>query len=139
MSNVSPDQSNGCRGPELRREVLRPLVLHDARGIGRNAVEPAVAAVDVDFVERSVAEPVGVHGIGQEDAPDPVCILVEPQFGALPAVEIAEKADVVGPGEPFAEPPPLEHGVVLPAEIAVSVGIVGQRAAARRISPSRRS
>lgn len=62
----------GTRNPELRREVLRPLVLHYARGVGRNPVEPTVAAVDVDLVERSVPEPVAVHGLGQEDAPHPL-------------------------------------------------------------------
>ena len=117
----------GTRNPELRREILRPLVLHDARGVGRYAVEPAVAAVDVNFIERPVLETVAVHGVGQEDAPDSLRILVEPQFGALPVVEIAEEIDVVGAGQPFAEPPAFERCVVLPAEIPVAVGVVDER------------
>ena len=116
----------GTRNPELRREVLRPLVLHYARGVGRNPVEPAVAAVDVDLVERSVPEPVAVHGLGQEDAPHPLSVFVQTQFGALPAVEVAEQVDVAGAGQPFAEPPPFERGVVLPAEIPVAVGVVDE-------------
>jgi len=114
----------GVGVPELRRVVLRLVVLHHARGVGRDAVQPAVVAVDVDFVERAVRQPVAVHGRRQEDTPDAGRILAQPQLGALPVVEVAEEVDVVGAGQPFAEPPPVEVVVPLPAEIAVSVGIV---------------
>ena len=62
------------------RETSKPrnrlVVLHDAPGVGRDAVQPAVVAVDVDLVERSVPEPVAVHGLGQEDAPHPLLSLI---------------------------------------------------------------
>ena len=91
--------------------VVRPVegTRNPERGVGRNPVEPAVAAVDVDLVERSVPEPVAVHGLGQEDAPHPLSVFVQTQFGALPAVEVAEQVNVAGAGQPFAEPPPFER------------------------------
>ena len=112
------------RDPELGREILAPFVLHDPCGIGRYAVEPAVGAVNMDLVERTVREPVAVHGVGQKDAPYARSILVEPQFGSLPVVEVPEEIDVAGAGQPFAEPPPFERCIVLPAEIAVAVGVI---------------
>ena len=115
------------RPQELRREILRPLVLHHACGVGRDAVVPAVRAVHVDLVERSVHEAVGEHGVGKEGAPDPVAVAVEAQTGALPAVEVAEQVYVLRSGQPLAEPPAVEVFVALPAVVAVAVGVVGER------------
>ena len=83
--------------PELGREVFGRLVLHHARGIGRDAVEPAVRAVDVQLVERAVGEPLAVHGVGEKGAPHPFGIFVQPQLSALPSVEIPEQIDVLRP------------------------------------------
>ena len=118
------------RGPELGRVVLRRVVLHHARGIGRDAVHPAVVAVDVDLVERAVGEAVAVHRRGEEGAPDARRIAVHADLGALPVVEVAEDIDVVRPGEPFAEPPAVERLVPLPAEVAVTVGVIDERSGA---------
>ncbi len=117
----------GLRNPELGRVVLRLVVLHHARGVGRNAVVPAVVAVHVDLVERAVREAIGVHGVGQEDRPHAAFVLVEPQLGALPAVEVAEQIDVLRGGQPLAEPPAAQILVPLPAVVAVAVGVVDQR------------
>ena len=46
--------------PELRCVGGGLDVQHGAPGVGRDAVQPAVVAVDVDLVERSVPEPVAV-------------------------------------------------------------------------------
>ena len=113
--------------PELRRVVFGLVVLHDAPGVGRNAVQPAVVAVDVDLVERAVPQPVAVHRRGEKGAPDPRGILVHADFGALPVVEVAEDVDVVRPRQPLAQPPAVQHVVPLPAEIAVAVGVVDER------------
>ena len=126
MSNASPRQSNGRR-PELRRVVLRRLVLHHARRVGRNAVQPAVVAMDVELVERAVHQPVTVHRRGEEGAPYAVAVALHADFGPLPVVEIAEDVDVVRSGQPFAQPPAVEHLVALPAEIAVAVGVIDER------------
>ncbi len=117
--------------PELRREILRRLVLHHAPRPCRDAVVPAVGTVDVYLVERAVDEPAGIHRVGQEYAPHAVAVLVEPQLRALPRVEVAEQIDVGGLGQPLAEPPARHLLVSLPAEVAVSVGIVDDRAGRR--------
>ena len=113
--------------PELRGVVFGRVVLDHAAGVGRDAVHPAVVAVDVDLVEGSVCEAVAVHGRGEEGAPDASGIAVHPDFGALPVVEVSEDVDVLRPGEPFAQPPSVERLVPLPTEIAVSVGVVDDR------------
>ena len=52
---------------------------------------------------------------------------MHPDFGALPAVEVPEHIDVRRTGQPFAEPPPFQSGIPLPAEIAVAVGVIDDR------------
>ena len=96
-------------------------------GISRNTVMPAVVAVDMDFVERAVGQAVGIHGVGQEDAPHALTVLLQPQFGALPVVEVAEQIDILRGGQPLAEPPPRKRVVVLPPVVAVAVGVVDNR------------
>ena len=114
-------------GPELSRVIFSRIVLNHSGRIGRNAVQPAVIAVDMEFVERSVAQPVAVHRCGEKGAPYACGILVHADFGALPIVEIAEDVDIVCPGQPFAQPPTVQCVVPLPSEIAVAVRIVDQR------------
>ena len=116
------------RRPELGRVILRRLVLHHARGIGRDAVFPAVVAVDMELVERPVAEPVAVHRLREEGAPYAVRVALHTYLGTLPVVEIAEDVDVVRARQPFAQPPSVEQLVPLPAEITVAVGVVDDRA-----------
>ena len=115
------------RRPELGRVILRRLVLYHARGIGRDAVFPAVVAVDVELVERPVAEPVAVHRLREEGAPYAVRVALHTYLGTLPVVEIPEDVDVVRARQPFAQPPSVEQLVPLPAEIAVAVGVVDER------------
>ena len=91
------------------------------------AVQPAVVAVDVDFVERAVPQPVAVHRRGKKGAPDPRRIFVHADFGPLPVVEVAEDVDVVRPRQPLAQPPAVQRLVPLPAEIAVAVGVIYER------------
>ena len=88
---------------------------------------PAVVAVHVDFVERAVREPFGIHRIGQENTPHPFRVSVEPQRSALPTVEVAQQINVLRPGKPFAEPPAFERLVPLPSEIAIAVGVIDDR------------
>ena len=116
------------RRPELGRVILCRLVLHHARGIGRDAVFPAVVAVDVELVERAVEQPVAVHRLREEGAPYAVRVALHTYLGTLPVVEIAEDVDVVRPRQPLAQPPAVQHVVPLPAEIAVAVGVVDDRA-----------
>lgn len=116
------------RRPELSRVILRRLVLYHARGIGRDAVFPTVVAVDVELVERPVAEPVAVHRLREEGAPYAVRVALHTYLGTLPVVEIPEDVDVVRARQPFAQPPSVEQLVPLPAEITVAVGVVDDRA-----------
>ena len=127
LERIAAPVEGGVRFPELRREILRLLVLHHAPGVGRDAVPPAVVTVDVELVERAVEQPVAVHRRGEEGAPDPRRVAVHPDLGALPAVEVPEHIDVRRTGQPFAEPPPLQSGIPLPAEIAVAVGVIDDR------------
>ena len=127
VESVAPPVERLRGVPELGRVVFRRLVLHHTRGIGRNAVQPAVVAVDVEFVKRAVDQPVAVHRRGEKGAPDPRGVPVHADFGALPVVEIAEDVDVVRSRQPFAQPPAVERLVALPAEIAVAVGVVDDR------------
>ena len=75
-------------------------------------------------------EPFGIHRIGQENTPHPFRVSVEPQRSALPAVEVAQQINVLRPGKPFAEPPAVERLVPLPAEVAVTVGVIDERSGA---------
>ena len=127
VEGVAPPVERLRGRPELRGVVLRRLVLHDARGVGRNAVQPAVVTVDVEFVERAVHQPVAVHRRGEKGAPHPRRVAVHADLGALPVVEVAEDVDIVRPRQPLAEPPSVEFLVALPAEIAVAVGVVHDR------------
>ncbi len=113
--------------PELRRIIFGLLVLHHAPGIGRDPIPPPVVAVDMELVERSVRQAVTVHGRRKKGAPHPCDIAVHADFGALPIVEIAEDIDIVRPGQPLAQPPPVEQPVPLPTEVTVAVGVVGER------------
>ena len=123
-----PVERNG-RSPKLTREVFRHGVLNDAPDIGRYAFQPAVGAVHEHLDQRAVHEPVAEALVGQENAPDAVGILAQPQLRTLPAVEVAEQVDVLGPGQPLAEMPALQSRIVLKTVIEVAVGIIPQRIA----------
>ena len=118
----------GLRDPELRRIILRLVILHHAGSVGRDTIQPAVLPVYVNLVERTVDQPIPIHRLGQEDRPDTVFILRQAQFGTLPIIKVAKEIDIIGLGQPLTEPPPLQVVVILPAEVVVAVGIIDNRA-----------
>ena len=118
------------RDPKLRRVVLCRIILDKACSIGRNTVMPAILSVNVEFIQRSVRQAIGVHRIRQKDAPHSVCIFTQAKLSALPIIEIAKDIDIACRRQPLTEPPARHILVVLPTEVAIAICIIDNRAAA---------
>ena len=88
---------------------------------------PAIVAVYCHFVGRTVGEFVAIHRIGQEYAPHTAFATMQFQFATSPIVEIAKQIDLLGRGQPLAEPPARKKFVALPAIISVAIGIIDDR------------
>ncbi len=111
----------GLGRPHLRREYLRLLVLHHARGPGRNALALAALPFDVHLIEVAV-----LHCfLGQIDLPVTRVLNAAAAvfLTLLPLVEVAYEIDVGGVGCPLAESP-ARLGVVQ-AVIVITTGEVG--------------
>ena len=116
------------RCPKLSREILRLFVLHDASGVCGDTIVPTVVAVNGHFICRAVSKFVAIHSIGQEDAPYAALAAMQLQFATSPIVEITKQIDLLGCGQPFAEPPTRKNFVALPAIITIAISVVDDRA-----------
>ena len=103
--------------PDLGRENVCRLVLHDTRDVGGYAFAHAAGPVDHHLVELAVLEVVG----GKLDFPHAVADGAEAVFHLFaPLREVADEGDCRGVGRPFAEDP-AAVGLAVKTEIFVGI------------------
>ena len=112
------------RIPELRREILRRVVLHHATRIGGNTLVPAVFAMHEYLVQGAMFQAPAPIAVIKENTPHTVGSPGQRQAAPLPTVEVTEQKHLPCP-QPLAEPPSVRLLVALETEIQVSIGIVG--------------
>ena len=113
------------RIPELRREILRRVVLHHATRIGGNTLVPAVFAMHEYLVQGAMFQAPAPIAVIKENTPHTVGSPGQRQAAPLPTVEVTEQKHLPCPRQPLAEPPSVRLLVALETEIQVSIGIVG--------------
>lgn len=113
------------RSVDLRGEYLRHVVLHHARGVGRNALALTAVPGHEHLEKIAVMEHIG----GETAFPyAAVKALQGVSLGGSPVVESADQMDRSGVRSQFAEDP-AAVGLAVKPEVFIRVGEFGERSA----------
>ena len=98
-------KANGCGGSQYWPvKSVGVRVLHDPADVGGDAVHRAVGGLDADLDQAAVDELAGVPLVGEEDAPDAELVARHGAGVVVPAVEVADEAELAGARRPLAVP-----------------------------------